>query len=475
MNLFDKLPHHLFGFLSGRNNKRAWDLLVHLYTQCFGPESVPDFPEGFLKENVLREIESFLVNAAWEIEEPAGIDTTYSQLANQLFRRLTDTGWMIEERSGLRSYVNMRTQISQLIELLQNFLEEGPRLVSGDVQLIFNQLVAVKADPRNQISGFTSAAKLCIRLINALNSVSVRVKDLMDQLTNESETSDFVRRFFDEHIGQLYVRDFKSLRTVNHPLRLRFEIIKMVDELEHDPILRAALLQGYIDIQLLNSQTAEQCLELDVKKFRRLLDVEKFITRMDQVMNGATQRAVASIQYRIKPSDRIEIVVADTVKAVIKAKLNNWPIEGKLFATEQIIGDDALRNFRAARTRLKRKILVKRVLSLEERATILLRKAMLVNRDASDGAIRRYIIEHIAPGKMLSSDDLPVKQVKDAVAFLALTRLALIATHNPKMYAKRLLFQELNLEIELVKDERSISIYFDSPKFVIRRRENDAA
>ena len=28
MNLFDRIPHGLFAALTGRNNRRAWDLLV---------------------------------------------------------------------------------------------------------------------------------------------------------------------------------------------------------------------------------------------------------------------------------------------------------------------------------------------------------------------------------------------------------------------------------------------------------------
>lgn len=39
MNLFDRIPHGLFAALTGRNNRRAWDLLVRLSDRYFGPDA----------------------------------------------------------------------------------------------------------------------------------------------------------------------------------------------------------------------------------------------------------------------------------------------------------------------------------------------------------------------------------------------------------------------------------------------------
>jgi len=57
MNLFDRLPAGLFGVLTGKNNRRAWDLLVRLSERYFGPDSVPPFADGYLHDQVVKEIE----------------------------------------------------------------------------------------------------------------------------------------------------------------------------------------------------------------------------------------------------------------------------------------------------------------------------------------------------------------------------------------------------------------------------------
>src|SRR3990172_5775443 len=232
MNLFDRVPQGLFGALTGRNNRRTWDLLVRLSDRYFGPDSVPPYPDGYLHDQVVKEIERFLLDAGWEDEgdEPTpAVATPLSIQANQLLARLVDTGWLMEEKVGLRRFVSMRPVVARFFDTVQQFVTEGPQLFGGNVLLVYNQLKSVSQDPKGQAGGFISAAQLCVRLINSLNATTLRVRDLMKELTQEAETPVFVRRFFSEHISELYVRDFKQLRTENHPLRLRYEIIEAED------------------------------------------------------------------------------------------------------------------------------------------------------------------------------------------------------------------------------------------------------
>ena len=68
MNLFDRLPNGLFGPLTGRYNRRAWELLVRLSERFFGADCVPPYAEGYLHEQVTKEIERFLLDEQWEEE-----------------------------------------------------------------------------------------------------------------------------------------------------------------------------------------------------------------------------------------------------------------------------------------------------------------------------------------------------------------------------------------------------------------------
>lgn len=471
MNLFDRIPSGVFNALTGKNNRRAWDLIVRLYDQYFGPDAIPDYPEGYLRDRLVKEIERFLLDAGWENEsdetEPPA--TPLNVQANQLLDRLVETGWLVDERVGLRTFINMSPTVSRLFDLLYQFSTEGPQLLGGNVLLIFNQLKGVMQDPRGQVSGFISAARLCVQLIHSLSATTLRVRDLMKDLTHEEATPIFVRRFFSEHIGEIYVRDFKNLRTDNHPLRLRFEIISMVNRLCMEDSLRESLLSGYAEIPGARPGEEEEALERDRRRFMQLLDVEKFLERMDQVIDAATQRAIAYLGYRLKASERIEEVLAGTVEVVCKTHAAGLLLEGQLLSPDTLASEERLRMPIPPPPRPNRTPIKQREMTIEEKARRELRRAMLQHREMTPTAMRRYVAAYIPHGATVSAENLVIEKVEDAVAFLSLSRLASISSHHPKSVKNNPLLRDMDFKISLTADSRVDNPYFNAPHFTITR------
>lgn len=476
MNLFDRIPSGIFHALTGKNNRRAWNLLERLYDQYFGPDAVPDYPEGYLRDKLVKEIERFLLDAGWEDESDEGSppSTPLNVRANQLLDRLVETGWLVDERVGLRTFVNMSPGVSRLYDLLYQFSTEGPQLLGGNVLLIFNQLKGVMQDPKGQASGFVSAARLCVQLIHALSATTLRVRDLMKDLTQEDVTPIFVRRFFSEHIGEIYVRDFKSLRTENHPLRLRYEIISMVNTLCAEEPLRTQLLSGYAEMPGAVSGDEEETLERDRRRFLQLLDVEKFLDRMDQVIDAATQRAIAYLGYRLKASERIEEVLAGTVEVVCRADTVGLSLEGQLLSPDPVVGEERLRMPTLPSPKPNRTPLRKRELTIEEKARRELRRAMLQHREMTPATMKRYVDTHIAPGVTVTAENLSIEKVEDAVAFLALARLASISSHHSALIKNNPLLRNLEFVIALTPEDRVDNQFFNAPHFTITREPKDA-
>ena len=173
MNLFDRLPNGLFGPLTGRYNRRAWELLVRLSERFFGADCVPPYAEGYLHEQVTKEIERFLLDEQWEEESADAAATPINVQANQWLARLVETGWLIEDRVGLRVFVSMRPVVARFFDALEQFALDGPQLVGGSIQMIYNQLKAAQSNPREQAAGFQTAAQSCSRLINSLNATTL--------------------------------------------------------------------------------------------------------------------------------------------------------------------------------------------------------------------------------------------------------------------------------------------------------------
>lgn len=107
MNLFDRLPLGIFAPLTGQNSRRAWELLSRLAGRYFGPTCVPPYPEGYLLDQIVKEVERFLVEHDWEEEESP--TTSLSGRAAALVTRLAETGWLLKEVVGMRTFISIPT------------------------------------------------------------------------------------------------------------------------------------------------------------------------------------------------------------------------------------------------------------------------------------------------------------------------------------------------------------------------------
>ena len=474
MNIFDRLPPNIFGPLNGKNQRRTWSLLERLADQYFGPDAVQTHADGYLHEEITKEIERFLLTDGWESEDDRTL-TPLNIQANEILTRLVATGWLMEDRVGVRRFITMRPIVSRFFELLQQFAVEGPQLISGNIQLVHSQLRSVVENPRAQAAGFVEAAKLCVRLINSLNATTLRARDLMKELTQEQATPVFVRRFFTEHIADLYVRDFKQLRTENHPLRLRFDIIELVNRVAHEEPSRSELLQGYRDLPGALPGDESKQLERDADRFHRLLDVEKFLERMDRVMEAATQRALAYLGYRLKASERIEEVIADTLTQMKRAEVLAVPIEGRLLSPHPVVAEHRLQMPAAAPVKPVRRPMVKREMTVMERAMHLLRKSMIAHRDVTPAAVKRYVAANLSPGVPVRAQDLPSVKVEDAVAFVVLMRLASMAKNNPRALRGNPLMRHLGFQATMPAEGGRIdTVLFNTSDFTVTRGDTNA-
>lgn len=475
MNLFDRLPSGLFAPLTGRNSRRAWELICRLGSDYFGPDALPPYADGYLHDQITKEIERFLLDQRWERDDGQPEATPLNIQANMLLRRLVECGWLVEDRVGARMFVSMRPVVSRFFETLRQFAEEGPQLIGGNVQMVHNQLLGAAQNPRQQVQGFMSAAAMCLRSINALNATTLRARDLMKDLTQEHDTPVFVRRFFGEHIAELYVRDFQDLRTENHPLRLRWDIIELVRKITTEEPARTQLLAGYGDLAK-PGEDASQMLERDISRFDRLLDVEDFLARLDHVMEQATQRALAYLGYRLKATGRIEALIADCIYAIDRTQAQDRPILGNLMPPSLLACDARLRLPAPPPPKPQRRPMRKREMTVPERAMLMLRREMTAHRDGSPRAMQRYVQTLMPDGGELAAHDLPTSKVEDAVAHLVLVRLGAMSRNNPKAYATNPLLHRLGFEVSLGSPgERAETELYETAAFTVKRSKHDAA
>lgn len=475
IGLFDRLPPNIFAILHGANARRAWELLERLAIQYFGPDSELPYPDGYLHSDITKEIERFLLDKEWEIDDSEGVGQSINIKANYLLARLVESGWLCEDKVGGRFFFTMKPVVSRFFEMLHQFAAEGPPMIGGNIQVVHAQMKSVVENPREQAAGFVTAAKLCTQLIGSLNSTAFRVRDLMQEIVKEKEIHLFVGRFFAEHISQIYIRDFKELRTENHPLRHRMDILALVDEVARNEPSRSLLLQGYRDLPGTKIGEEEEMLERDIERFHRLMTIEGFLDRMDRIIETVYQRANAYLAYRLKATERIEAIIADTIDAATRADGLGLPIEGNLLSPRPLVNEAHLYLPPQHRPKPAPPVCRKREMTPTERALHQLRKIMIANRDTSAAALRLYVEQNLPEGVTLSAADLPTGSVKDLAAQMALSHLAAIAAYDPDKFRNDRLLRNLGFVVERVLGERVDTEFFNMPNFTVRRERKSNA
>jgi hypothetical protein len=472
--LFQRLPDTLFRPLASQNRQLYWDLLLHLYEQFFGPDAPPAPDDGYLSRTVSIDVERFVSTREWFTPEgEVQVEDTPTAKAGYLLRSLIDAGWLTEERIGVRNFLDMRPTVQKFLELIKQFAEEGPQFIGGKVQLIYNQLLAVQADPASQAVGFHESAKEARALISMLKATNMRVREAMDLLSTHESTADFVRAFFTDYISNLYIRDYHELRTENHPLRHRYEILQVVYELRDQGPAREALVSWYHSaFKTTSREQAESLFERDVGRFLVFGQIEDHLDRLNNSVSRTTRRALSYIQYKIRTRDRLDRLIDQSLKAFEFADREQVPLYMP-FAMGPLFAEGALRPPKVAPAPVQRSPIRTPVMSPEMRALNELRKIVTKNREVSAPEVLAYLEAQVPRGKIVSSKELKISSIKELCLFAALARLTLASTVTPPSRHKHVpllaALERRGIRLARVPGEFTENDYLIAPTFEVRR------
>lgn len=472
LGLFDRLPAGLFGPLASPNHERYWNLLLRLYDRFFGPEASPPEGDGYLQRSITLEIERYIVDVAnWASEEEGdSSDTPLSIQSNIIYRRLVAAGWLREDRIGVRNFVVMPTTVQKFLELLRQFAEEGPQIIGGKVQLIHNQIREVVLNPAKQASGFHEAALQARQLVSILSATTMRVREAMDLLATQETTAAFIRTFFDDYIGQLYIRDYHELRTENHPLRHRWEIINAALSLRDDPEKRKTMVSYYqVAFRCATQEEAEEKFEKDVSRFLMFKDIDAHLNRLNSSVDRATSRALAYLQYKLRTQGHLDRLINGAITRLTKSENPAQPTMGMLpglLLAESRFPAAAKKDGPPERTAMVRK-----TMSIEQQAMVRLKRAMKMSREVTVAQIADYLNANLAASSTIESDALPINTIHEFCLFVVVSRLALASRNHAiaghKAHPMLIGLRDFRFECKL--GQWTDNAYLQVPKFTVTR------
>ncbi len=466
--LFERVPNTIFmplGTNYEHTRRMYWALINDLYESLFGPDATHSEGGEAIRKDVLNRAREFLILNP-EFTEDVETDPTIN--ASGFVENLIDKGWLVPNRHGAREYLHMNQQVSGLLATLRQFSEDGPTDVGGEVQAIYATLKSVIEDPINNAVGYKQAAKMALGLFSKLSSTTIRARDILNQLNQEADLAGFLNSFFQNYIAEVYISDYKELKTSNHPLRHRWSILDIVESLQASDQWREALLKTYFKTER-NTDRAQQIFDRDTQRLRKFADIDRYLRRLDESVATTIRRATAQIHYRLRSQDEIEPMIRHLITAIKDADDQGVPLMIEGTATRHL-SDEVLREPAMPKRKPEPAAINSRPMTPRERAFKELLRLKDIARQIDPKRTQVYL--HLMTQKgPVPSEKLVINEPNDLIIFFALLRASSLTQfpdlrqHMPAAMRGVL----AQYELEKMPDEWMENEYVRAPRFVLKR------
>lgn len=427
--LFERLPDRLFGPLASANRHRYWALLCRLHGSRFGPSAPLAPSRGYPIRAILQDIEDELLNHdLWESEDGHTPETPIGTRANAVFMRLTESGWLRVERYGVEKTVTMQPAVSHFLTLMVSFAETGPVFVSGKIRSIEALLKSI-AEGEGAGDSLAEAADQARNLLEHVRNTSASVRDLMELLSAETTTAQYVHRFFGDYIERVFIGDYRDLRTREHPLSHRAQILARIQELHGVETHRQRLIAWYESKRTRGDRRqAERLFERDVDRLFELQRIDDYLDRLDDEIRRANKRALAYLDYRLRSLRPVDHMVSAAVAAVAAGA----PHLSDPFAPGDLVGPGRLAVPRRQSTRPTPAALRSQVPSDLERARSQLMLRAREARAVTPPKLAEFVRRQLDGRDAVDSEEMILTSIADVRVYQELMSISLMMSANSR-------------------------------------------
>ena len=431
--LFKRLPDRLFAPLGSVNRHGYWSVLCELHKRRFGPDAPIPPSYGYLQRDIHKDIEDHLTyDEAWEAENGESPDTPLNIRAIGIFNQLHECGWFRVDRYGMEKTVTMAPGVSQLLNLLINFAETGPIFVSGKIRSIDASLTTViNGDGGGDL--LREAAEQARHLFEHIRNTGMNVRDLMTMISAETTTRSYIRNFFNEYIEQVFIGDYRELKTKEHPLSRSPQILRTVEILSSDGVHRARLIDWYS--QRMASGNQEKGASLFERDIRRLFELERiseYLERLDQEFYRANKRALAFIDYRIRSPRPVDHLIRHGIERLLSLHASSEV--APLFAPDMLISGNRLAEPKRSIERPPASPLRQQAISDRTRALANIMRRAREARAVTVPKMMSYVSGALAGDTSVSSEALPAGTIEEVRTYQMLHSIAMsMSSGSPRL------------------------------------------
>ena len=465
--LFGRIPSRLFAPLAAPNRQQHWHLLCALYERRFGPDAPFPPSHGFHWREIARDIEDELaaLDARWAATNEEPPLTPLVIRANEVFHLLKEAGWLRVEMRGVKQMVTMPPVVAHFMGLLVEFAHTGPVFVAGKVRSIEANLRLIV---RDNAEGDTlqEAASQTRSLLEHVRNTGNSVRELMLSMDPSIPTATYVRTYFDRFIQRVFIGDYGELRTREHPISRKQEIIQTVEHIHTSSELRERLVAWYNAKRANGDQRrAELLFERDIQRLMDLRRIDEYLDRLDEEVRRANKQALVFLDFRLRAMRPLDHLVKHAIAGVLAGAAEAAP-----FAPGDLLGTDRLAEPKRAIPRPPPSELRTAVVSIEEQARARLMLRARDVRAVTAPKLTAFVLANLRGGDRVQSDQLDVSGIADVRAIQALSAIGLAMSSESRSLKLDAMTLARGYTVEKTEGERE-GDWVSHPPFVVRARK----
>lgn len=466
--LFSRLPDRLFAPLASTNRHRYWALLCHLHERRFGPDAPLPPSRGFPTKLIIDDIVDALeFQEAWDNEDSIAPETPVEQRATVIFNRFHECGWFRIDQPRYERRVTMQPAVSQFLTMLISFAETGPVFVSGKIRSIDANLQMVVDGAAGD--SLAEAAEQARNLLEHVRNTGTNIRDLMESLSLHIPTSQYVQRFFNDYIERVFIGDYRELKTKEHPLSKRGQILSRIEDIRESEEHRRRLIAWYESKRTPGDPgKAERLFERDLNRLSELQRIDEYLERLDDEIRRANKRALAFLDYRLRSVMPADQMIRHAIASVLE---HGTSMMSDPFPSGEMISGARLAEPRKAIERAEPSALRRVVVSDEQRAKSNIMLRARTNRTVTTHNLSVYARSQLEGVDSVESGALKIGSILDVRMYQTLSRLSLQMSAKSRKMRMDALSMTKGFTVKLAGEEESPHEHISSIPFTVEARK----
>jgi len=315
--LFAQLSDELFKPLASPSRGFNAALLLHLHRRVLGAEPVR-------KAELLAEIGDFA--AGWgdpEVsgDEPISADPTERRTA--LYRRLLDTGWLIERRERYVPVAEFDPEARLLLEELSRLERGETRSYGGAVLEVLGGLESALSDPANRSEALSNAARGAAAFLSHVRGLAAGMRKVEERILREPDRAKTFRLFFEDFVERHLISDYRTLHTRFNPFRFRASVVREAGRALRDALTVRALAEGLIrEGRSADLDAAQKAVRADLAQILAVFEgLDNHLDAVDAVVARLERRIASTLHVMDRPDQSGVERVAALLRAVGGAEI----------------------------------------------------------------------------------------------------------------------------------------------------------